>query len=171
MFPPPPCPLHSSFFGSNWIKINNQARKHLENVKPLVDAGKVIIGGMYLFSPISLIKYSIMSGFANISLLLSGAMLNVHPSEGETPSFKGSMLICVTETAEQAWEIIRNDIYVKAGVWDLDAAQVIPVCFFPSFPCLVVAVLLGLLTKDVVQICGQDWVVVKIGVFLFGMRW
>ena len=57
-------------------------------------------------------------------------MLNSHPSEGETPSFKGSMLICTVEEEEEAWELIRNDIYVKSGVWDVDAAQVLPVCFF-----------------------------------------
>ncbi|OJJ03718.1 hypothetical protein ASPVEDRAFT_85152 [Aspergillus versicolor CBS 583.65] len=73
--------------------------QHLENIKPLVDAGKVAVGG---------------------------AMLNAHPSEGETPSFKGSMLIYTVEKEEEAWELIRNDIYVKSGVWDVDAAQVIP---------------------------------------------
>ncbi|KAL2812820.1 hypothetical protein BJX63DRAFT_395586 [Aspergillus granulosus] len=73
--------------------------QHLEAVKPLVEAGKVIVGG---------------------------AMLNAHPAEGETPSFKGSMLICLVDTEEEAWEIIKNDIYVKSDVWDLDAAQVIP---------------------------------------------
>jgi hypothetical protein len=55
-------------------------------------------------------------------------MLNAHPSEGETPSFKGSMLIVLGEKEEDAWEVIRNDIYTKSGVWDLNAAQVIPVC-------------------------------------------
>ncbi|KAL5050306.1 hypothetical protein BDW71DRAFT_173576 [Aspergillus fruticulosus] len=73
--------------------------KHLEGVKPLVEAGKVVVGG---------------------------AMLNAHPSEGEMPSFKGSMLIVIGEKEEDAWEVIRNDVYTKSGVWDLDAAQVIP---------------------------------------------
>ncbi|KAL2833367.1 hypothetical protein BDW59DRAFT_156864 [Aspergillus cavernicola] len=76
--------------------------KHLEGVKPLVEAGKVVVGG---------------------------AMFNAHPADGETPSFKGSMLICLVENEEQVWEIIRNDIYTKNGVWDLDAVRVIPVCF------------------------------------------
>ncbi|KAL4921204.1 hypothetical protein BDW62DRAFT_141217 [Aspergillus aurantiobrunneus] len=74
--------------------------QHLEGVKPLVDAGKVVVGGA-MFN-------------------------NAHPAEGETPSFKGSMLIYTVETEEDAWELIRNDIYVKSGVWNLDAAQVIP---------------------------------------------
>ncbi|KAL3481589.1 hypothetical protein BJX99DRAFT_253509 [Aspergillus californicus] len=64
--------------------------KHLENVKPLVEAGKVVVG------------------------------------DGETPSFKGSMLICYVDTEEEAWELIRNDIYTKSDVWDLEKVQVIP---------------------------------------------
>ncbi|RDW57150.1 uncharacterized protein DSM5745_11548 [Aspergillus mulundensis] len=83
--------------------------KHLEGVKPLVEAGKVVVGGLGSFR-----------------LLGAGAMLNAHPSDGETPSFKGSMLIVIGEKEEDAWQIIRDDIYVKSGVWDLDAAQVIP---------------------------------------------
>lgn len=42
------------------------------------------------------------------------------------------MLIYTVEKEEEAWELIQNDIYVKSGVWDVDAAQVIPVCFFTS---------------------------------------
>ncbi|KAL4927211.1 uncharacterized protein BDV17DRAFT_292882 [Aspergillus undulatus] len=73
---------------------------HLGNVKPLVEAGKVVDGG---------------------------AMFNyAHPATGETPSFKGSMIIYAVESEEEAWKLIKDDIYVKAGVWDLDAAQVIP---------------------------------------------
>ncbi|KAL5342532.1 hypothetical protein BJX70DRAFT_394747 [Aspergillus crustosus] len=72
---------------------------HLANVKPLVAAGKVVVGG---------------------------AMFHAHPAEGETPSFKGSTLIILADKEEEVWEIIRNDVYVKNGVWDLDAAQVIP---------------------------------------------
>lgn len=37
------------------------------------------------------------------------------------------MLIYTVEKEEEAWELIRNDIYVESGVWDVDAAQVIPV--------------------------------------------
>ncbi|KAL4809065.1 hypothetical protein BDV18DRAFT_158001 [Aspergillus unguis] len=73
--------------------------QHLEGVKPLVEAGKAVVGG---------------------------AMLEAHPAEGETPSFKGSMIIYVTETADEAWELIKSDVYVKSGVWDLENAQVIP---------------------------------------------
>ncbi|KAL4956592.1 hypothetical protein BDW69DRAFT_79798 [Aspergillus filifer] len=73
---------------------------HLENVKPLVAAGKVVDGG---------------------------AMFNTaHPQPGETPSFKGSMIIYAVESEEEVWKLIKDDIYVKADVWDLEKAQVIP---------------------------------------------
>lgn len=55
-------------------------------------------------------------------------MLNAHPAEGETPSFKGSMMIVVADSAEQAFELLKKDIYVVSGVWDMDNAQIIPVC-------------------------------------------
>ncbi|KAL4798838.1 hypothetical protein BDV19DRAFT_385919 [Aspergillus venezuelensis] len=81
----------------NMIRYN---RTHLENVKPLVAAGKVVDGG---------------------------AMFNEsHPQPGETPSFKGSMIIYAVESEEEVWKLIKDDIYVKADVWDLEKAQVIP---------------------------------------------
>ncbi|KAI9930839.1 hypothetical protein ASPWEDRAFT_47814 [Aspergillus wentii DTO 134E9] len=72
---------------------------HLENVKPLVEQGSVVIGG---------------------------ATFDHHPTGGETPAFNGSMLIVVVENEEQVWEILKNDVYVKNGVWDLERAQIIP---------------------------------------------
>ncbi|KAK9856205.1 hypothetical protein MYU51_000901 [Penicillium brevicompactum] len=72
---------------------------HLEGVKPLVASGAVVAGG---------------------------AMLNAHPAEGETPSFKGSMMMVVADSAEQAFELLKKDIYVVSGVWDMDNAQIIP---------------------------------------------
>lgn len=55
-------------------------------------------------------------------------MLNAHPAEGETPSFKGSMMMVVAESAEKALELLKKDIYTVSGVWDLENAQIIPVC-------------------------------------------
>ncbi|KAL4939010.1 hypothetical protein BDV06DRAFT_225455 [Aspergillus oleicola] len=73
---------------------------HLENVKPLVEAGKVVDGGAMFTAS--------------------------HPNPGETPSFKGSMIIYAVESEEDVWKLIKDDIYVKADVWDLERAQVIP---------------------------------------------
>jgi hypothetical protein len=56
-------------------------------------------------------------------------MLNAHPAEGETPSFKGSMMMAVAENKEQVLELLSKDIYVTSGVWDMENAQIIPVCW------------------------------------------
>ncbi|KAJ5812264.1 hypothetical protein N7474_008565 [Penicillium riverlandense] len=72
---------------------------HLEGVKPLVASGKVVAGG---------------------------AMLNSHPTEGETPSFKGSMMLAVAESEAEVRQLLANDIYGTSGVWDLENAQIIP---------------------------------------------
>ncbi|GJC91425.1 YCII-related domain protein [Colletotrichum higginsianum] len=53
-------------------------------------------------------------------------MFEEHPVEGTTPSFKGSVMMYTVQNAEEAWELIRNDIYAQKGVWDLEKAQVIP---------------------------------------------
>ncbi|KAJ5403270.1 hypothetical protein N7509_003141 [Penicillium cosmopolitanum] len=72
---------------------------HLEGVKPLVAGGSIVAGG---------------------------AMLNAHPAEGETPSFKGSMMLAQAENEEEVRKILENDIYVRSGVWDMEKAQIIP---------------------------------------------
>ncbi|CAI7599572.1 unnamed protein product [Penicillium discolor] len=73
--------------------------KHLEGVKPLVASGAIVAGG---------------------------AMLNAHPADGETPSFKGSMMLAVAENEAQVLELLNKDIYVSSGVWDMENAQIIP---------------------------------------------
>lgn len=55
-------------------------------------------------------------------------MLNAHPADGETPSFKGSMMMVIAENEAQVLELLKNDIYVKSDVWDMEKAQIIPVC-------------------------------------------
>ncbi|KAG0156833.1 hypothetical protein PDIDSM_4014 [Penicillium digitatum] len=72
---------------------------HLEGVKPLVASGAIVAGG---------------------------AMLNAHPADGETPSFKGSMMLAVAENEAQVLELLSKDIYTVSGVWDLENAQIIP---------------------------------------------
>lgn len=61
-------------------------------------------------------------------------MFNSHPKEGETPSFKGSALMVLAENEGEARKIVENDVYSRSGVWDLENTQIIPVCFFLSFP-------------------------------------
>ncbi|OQE91976.1 hypothetical protein PENNAL_c0008G07490 [Penicillium nalgiovense] len=73
--------------------------QHLEGVKPNVASGAIVAGG---------------------------AMLNAHPADGETPSFKGSMMLAVAENEAQVLELLNNDIYTTSGVWDMENAQIIP---------------------------------------------
>ncbi|KAJ6123792.1 hypothetical protein N7471_011109 [Penicillium samsonianum] len=72
---------------------------HLEGIKPHVASGAFVAGG---------------------------AMLNAHPADGETPSFKGSMMLAVAENEAQVLELINKDIYATSGVWDMEKAQIIP---------------------------------------------
>lgn len=62
-----------------------------------------------------------------LSVSYPGAMLNAHPADGETPSFKGSMMLAVAENEAQVLELLNKDIYVSSGVWDMENAQIIPV--------------------------------------------
>lgn len=54
-------------------------------------------------------------------------MLESHPAEGETPTFKGSMMLAVAENETAVRELLAKDIYSTSGVWDLDNAQIIAV--------------------------------------------
>ncbi|KAK1708864.1 hypothetical protein BDP67DRAFT_492611 [Colletotrichum lupini] len=64
---------------------------------------------------------------SNGKIAVGGAMFEKeHPVEGQTPGFKGSVMIYTVKDAEEAWELIRGDVYAKNDVWDLEKAQVIP---------------------------------------------
>lgn len=47
-------------------------------------------------------------------------MFDHHPKEGETPPFKGSMLVVVAESEQEVRETLAKDIYATSGVWDID---------------------------------------------------
>ncbi|PLB53515.1 hypothetical protein P170DRAFT_435127 [Aspergillus steynii IBT 23096] len=72
---------------------------HYEDVKGLVSSGALVAGG---------------------------AMLESHAGEGETPAFKGSMIVYTAANAEEVKELIKSDIYARSGVWDVEKAQIIP---------------------------------------------
>lgn len=55
-------------------------------------------------------------------------MVGRHPEEGEGVPFKGSMMIYTGESVEDVRENLMKDIYASSGVWDLEKAQIIPVC-------------------------------------------
>ncbi|KAF2722535.1 YCII-related domain protein [Polychaeton citri CBS 116435] len=72
---------------------------HLKNMGPVVEAGKVVFGGATLDEPIK---------------------------EGEPPKINGSIMLACADTKEEALELIKEDIYTKSGVWDLDNLQIFP---------------------------------------------
>ncbi|CEJ80734.1 hypothetical protein VHEMI00902 [[Torrubiella] hemipterigena] len=59
---------------------------------------------------------------------MGGAIFNSVP-EGTDPTkfdFAGSAVVAVAETKEQVIEQLKEDIYYKEGVWDVDNAQIFP---------------------------------------------
>ena len=61
--------------------------------------------------------------------------MDAHPaSGGETPKMNGSVLIYVADTEEQVWQLVKNDIYTKTGVWDSDKVSSLYVPPPPSPP-------------------------------------
>lgn len=60
-------------------------------------------------------------------------MLESHPEQAKEVPFRGSMIIYTGETVEEIRGLIREDVYAKSGVWDIDNAQIIPVCLIFLF--------------------------------------
>lgn len=54
-------------------------------------------------------------------------MLDSHPEPAKEVPFRGSMIIYTGETVEEIHGLIKEDVYAKSGVWDVDNAQIIPV--------------------------------------------
>ena len=65
--------------------------KHLEAIKPNVEAGKIVMGGASLEEPVK---------------------------EGEGMKANGSAMLCVADTEEDVKKLIESDVYYKSGVWD-----------------------------------------------------
>lgn len=43
--------------------------------------------------------------------------------EAENLDFAGSLMVLVAESAEEAKDMLKDDIYVKADVWDLEKVR------------------------------------------------
>ncbi|KAK3996687.1 hypothetical protein QBC44DRAFT_317369 [Cladorrhinum sp. PSN332] len=64
---------------------------------------------------------------------LGGAVLNEPPTSSDptTFNFAGSTVVILAESREAIKEVLRNDIYAKEGVWDVENAQMWPLlCAF-----------------------------------------
>ncbi|QYS97616.1 YCII domain-containing protein [Trichoderma simmonsii] len=62
-------------------------------------------------------------------LKMGGGILNEVPEDDNDPNtfdFAGSIMVLVAKSKEDAINKVKDDIYVRAGVWDLEKAQVYP---------------------------------------------
>lgn len=71
----------------------NTGRSHLENIKPHVDRGFIVLGGASLDEPVK---------------------------EGESMKINGSCMMAEADNVDDVWEWIKNDVYYTSGVWDAD---------------------------------------------------
>ncbi|TQN73695.1 Aspercryptin biosynthesis cluster protein B [Colletotrichum shisoi] len=60
---------------------------------------------------------------------MGGPMLHELPANEEPSSLKviGSTIVCVAESKEEIMEMLKRDVYVDRGVWDLERVQMWPV--------------------------------------------
>lgn len=65
-----------------------------------------------------------------------GAVLEEMPPDDEVSSmrFSGSTLMIVAESKQAVIDLIKDDIYVKSGVWDLEKAMIWPAKIAFRFP-------------------------------------
>ena len=49
-------------------------------------------------------------------------MLDSHPEQAKEVPFRRNMIIYTGETIEEIRGLIKEDIYAKSGVWDVDNA-------------------------------------------------
>lgn len=70
---------------------------------------------------------AIPKNIANGSIVSAGAIFNQVPKEGEKPDFAGSVVNVIADTREEALEILKQDIYCKNGVWNMDNILLYPI--------------------------------------------
>lgn len=59
---------------------------------------------------------------------MGGAVLEEVPVDDQPSSMKmnGSTIVVVAESKEEILSILRDDVYAKSGVWDVEKAQMWP---------------------------------------------
>lgn len=76
--------------------------QHFTDLNPDIEAAKITFGGSMLEEPIK-------------------------PGDEGPPKMLGSAMLISAASQEEAMERVKNDIYTKAGVWDLSKVQIWPV--------------------------------------------
>ncbi|SCW02298.1 LAFE_0F03356g1_1 [Lachancea fermentati] len=71
---------------------------HLAGIPPLVEQGKLVCAGAIYHDVV----------------------------DGKPTNFAGSHLQIVADTKEEALEVIKNDVFAKKGIWDLDSILIFP---------------------------------------------
>ncbi len=71
--------------------------QHLKDVTPKIEAGQMVFGG---------------------------AMLSKQPKEGEQPDMTGSVMIVKADSEQEVKDMLENDVYAKAGAWDVQNAKI-----------------------------------------------
>lgn len=59
----------------------------------------------------------------------TGAILEDMPADDEVSSMKfaGSTIVIVAESRQAVMDVLKEDVYVKSGVWDLEKVSFSPV--------------------------------------------
>ncbi|KAJ3517644.1 hypothetical protein NLJ89_g372 [Agrocybe chaxingu] len=83
--------------------------RHLEGVKPLIDAGTITVGGMLLDPDMPYI-------------------------EGKSPKGVGSLMIVKAESLEAVRKIVTSDVYYTEGIWDQERVTIQPFFVATPFP-------------------------------------
>lgn len=67
---------------------------------------------------------------------MGGAVLEEMPPDDEVSSmkFSGSTLMVVAESKQAVIDLVKDDVYVKSGVWDLEKAMIWPAKIAFRFP-------------------------------------
>ncbi|KAJ4423682.1 hypothetical protein N0V82_001705 [Gnomoniopsis sp. IMI 355080] len=67
---------------------------------------------------------------------MGGAILEDMPADDEVSSMKfaGSTVIVVAESRQAVVDALKDDVYVKSGVWDLEKAMIWPAKIAFRFP-------------------------------------
>ena len=69
--------------------------------------------------------------------------------EGKDLKFNGSYMIAKAASKDELLQVLKDDIYTRSGVWDLDKVQILPVSAIPSFLSVYVSVLKKMMPDEV----------------------
>ncbi|KKP01686.1 hypothetical protein THAR02_06192 [Trichoderma harzianum] len=93
--------------------------QHFSDMTPTLKDGWLKMGGMYYTQ---IWSQQFMQRELNESKHLGG-ILNEVPEDDNDPNtfdFAGSIMVLVAKSKEDAINKVKDDIYVRAGVWDLE---------------------------------------------------